>query len=146
VIQFLETTLGTCPDILREVVNTTPKENLVDWKILWRDPESQWTSPKGRIIQLGDAAHTFVPSSGNGATQAIEDAMSLASCLEIGGKSNVPIALRVHNLLRSVPFNPVALLQVKHLLTDRSGLNGYPVSSFSASETRPIATTPTGTS
>lgn len=106
-IQFLETTLGTCPDILRKVVNTTPEGHLVDWKILWRDPESLWTSPKGRVIQLGDAAHTFVPSSGNGATQAIEDAMSLASCLEIGGKSNVPRALRVHNLLRSV-LEPVS--------------------------------------
>ncbi|KIV96099.1 hypothetical protein PV10_00003 [Exophiala mesophila] len=100
-IQFLATTLGSCPEILRKVFNTTPEDHLVDWKLLWRDPESVWTSPKGRVIQLGDAAHTFVPSSGNGATQAIEDAMSLASCLEIGGKSNVPMALRVHNLLRA---------------------------------------------
>lgn len=99
-IQFLETTLGSCPDILRKVFNTTPEDHLVDWKILWRDPHPLWTSPKGRVVQLGDAAHTFVPSSGNGATQAIEDAMSLASCLEIGGKSNIPMALRVHNLLR----------------------------------------------
>ncbi|KAK5221429.1 hypothetical protein LTR72_006989 [Exophiala xenobiotica] len=101
VIQCLETSLGSCPEILQKVFNTTPEDRLVDWKLLWRDPQPQWTSPRGRVVQLGDAAHTFLPSSGNGATQAMEDAMSLASCLEIGGQSNIPMALRVHNLLRA---------------------------------------------
>lgn len=67
---------------------------------MWRDPQPTWTSPKGRVVQLGDAAHTFVPSSGNGGTQAIEDAVVLATCLQVGGKENVERAVRVHNKLR----------------------------------------------
>ena len=76
---------------------------------MWRDPQPKWTSPGGRVLQLGDAAHTFLPSSGNGGTQAIEDAVSLAACIsKAGSKQNVPDATRVHNLLR---FERVSCLQ-----------------------------------
>lgn len=69
---------------------------------MWRDPQPQLASPGGRVVQLGDAAHTFIPSSGNGATQAIEDAVSLATCLQLGGKDNIPAAVKVHVKLRYV--------------------------------------------
>lgn len=69
---------------------------------MWREPQPCWASSTGRIIQIGDAAHTFLPSSGNGATQGMEDAISLAACLQIAGKDNVPWATRVHNKLRFV--------------------------------------------
>ena len=76
---------------------------------MWRDPQPTWTSPSGRVVQLGDAAHTFLGTSGNGATQAIEDAISIASCIAHAGcKENVPDATRVHNLLR---FERVSCLQ-----------------------------------
>lgn len=50
----------------------------------------------------------LIQLSGNGGTQAIEDAVSLASCLEIGGKDGVQNATRVHNLLR---FERVSFIQ-----------------------------------
>lgn len=56
-------------------------------------------------MQIGDAAHSFLPSSGNGATQGMEDAVSLAACLQIAGKENVPWATRVHNKLRLVAIS-----------------------------------------
>ncbi|MGQ4267189.1 FAD-dependent oxidoreductase [Nocardiopsis changdeensis] len=36
---------------------------------------------RGRVGLLGDAAHAMAPSSGQGASQALEDALVLASCL-----------------------------------------------------------------
>lgn len=75
---------------------------------MWRDPQPQWHSPGGPVVQVGDSAHTFLPASGNGGTQAMEDGVSLAACLQIGGKSNIPIAVRVHNKLR---FERVACCQ-----------------------------------
>lgn len=33
---------------------------------------------------------------------AMEDAYSLATCLQLGGKTNAPLAVRVHNYLRQV--------------------------------------------
>ena len=95
------------PDIMNRVIKTTPEGGITDWKLMWRDPQSHWASPGGRVVQVGDAAHTFVPSSGNGATQAIEDALCLASCLQLGGKSNIPLAVKVHVKLRFVLNNPL---------------------------------------
>ena len=99
-IKHIEEVQEFCPDILKKVISVTPKDKLLDWKIMWRDAQPQWVSPKGRVVQLGDAAHTFVPSSGNGANQAIEDAASLATCLQLAGREDIPLALKVHNLLR----------------------------------------------
>jgi len=104
VLKFTATVPGW-PEIMNRVIRTTPKDGITDWKLMWRDPQAEWASPGGRVVQLGDAAHTFVPSSGNGATQAIEDALSLSSCLQLGGKSNIPLAVRVHVKLRFV-LNP----------------------------------------
>lgn len=108
-IKHIEDAQGFCPEILRKTMLATPKDKLLDWKIMWRDSQPNWASPQGRVIQLGDAAHTFVPSSGNGANQAMEDATSLASCLQLAGKDDIPLALRVHNLLR---FERVSCTQI----------------------------------
>jgi 2-polyprenyl-6-methoxyphenol hydroxylase-like FAD-dependent oxidoreductase len=72
----------------------------IDWKLMWRDPQEKWTSPKGRVIQIGDSAQTFLPSSATAGSMAIEDAFSLAACLEIAGEKDIPIATQVHNKLK----------------------------------------------
>ena len=74
----------------------------MDFKLMWRDPRDKWASPKGRVIQIGDAAHAFLPTSASGATMALEDSFSLATCLQLSGKSNAPLAVKVHNHLRYV--------------------------------------------
>ncbi len=56
----------------------------------------------GRIAQIGDAAHTLLPTSASGATMAMEDGITLAACLQVSGKDDVPLAARVYNKLRSV--------------------------------------------
>lgn len=90
------------PEVAERLIKTTPNNGIIDWEIMWRDPRENWISPCGRVVQVGDSAHTFLPSSGSGATQAMEDAISLATCLEIGGKRNVTIATKIHNKLRYV--------------------------------------------
>jgi 2-polyprenyl-6-methoxyphenol hydroxylase-like FAD-dependent oxidoreductase len=87
---------------LTEILKATPGHRCTDWKLLWRNPQPKWTSPNARVIQLGDAAHSFLPTSGSGAAMAMEDAYSLATCLQLGGKPNAPFAVRVHNHLRQV--------------------------------------------
>jgi hypothetical protein len=73
---------------------------------MWRDPQPEWASKGGCIVQLGDAAHPFLPTSFSGGTMAMEDAYSLAACLAIGGKRNVPLSTKVHNKLRYVLLSP----------------------------------------
>lgn len=87
------------PPAVAEVIRLTPPGEAIDYQISMREPQPTWTSPSGRVIQVGDAAHIYHPSSGAGATQAMEDAASLASCVLLSG-FNVPWATRVSNLLR----------------------------------------------
>ena len=82
------------------VIERTPPHTVVDYKITWRDPDPVWTSPGGRVVKIGDAAHAFIPNSSNGATQAMEDGLSLAACLRLAGKANIPLATRIHTKLR----------------------------------------------
>ncbi|CAI7599792.1 unnamed protein product [Penicillium pancosmium] len=83
-----------------ELINATPNRTVLDWKLMWRNPQPRWASPGGRVVQIGDAAHPFLPTSASGGTMAMEDAYSLAACLHIAGKKNVSLATKVHNHLR----------------------------------------------
>lgn len=88
-------------EITKALVKITPPGRIVNYPLVFRNPQSKWASTHGRVIALGDNAHTFLPASGNGATQAIEDAITIASCLELaGGKVSVPTAARAYVKLR----------------------------------------------
>ncbi|OKL62091.1 hypothetical protein UA08_02977 [Talaromyces atroroseus] len=125
-------TINGWPDFANRLIKMTSKDQIHDFKLMWREPQPCWVSPAGRVVQVGDAAHSFLPSSGNGATQGMEDAVSLAACLRIAGKENVPWATRVHNKLR---FERVSCLQLlgilNHEMRNRSA-------NASASQTKPI--------
>ncbi|KAK2068950.1 hypothetical protein P8C59_003564 [Phyllachora maydis] len=83
--------------VFRKLVALTPARTIVNFELWWRDPQPAWCSGGARVVQIGDCAHSFLPSSGNGATQAIEDAVGLASCLQLcGGPAAVPEAVRAH--------------------------------------------------
>ncbi|OQV08773.1 FAD binding domain-containing protein [Cladophialophora immunda] len=107
IIPLIERSSNNWDPAVLDFVRQTPTR-VVDWKLRWRDGTEQWTSESGRLIRLGDAAHAFFPTAGNGAVQALEDGVSLAECLRIGGKENVHWATKVHNKLR---FQRVSILQ-----------------------------------
>ncbi|CAJ2506738.1 Uu.00g079240.m01.CDS01 [Anthostomella pinea] len=88
--------------MFKELIKLTPPKTIINFELFWRNPQPSWASPCGRVVEIGDAAHSFLPASGNGATQAIEDAVSLASCLQIGGKENVPLSVRTHVRFRFI--------------------------------------------
>ena len=86
--------------VIHDAVVAAPDDAFFNWRLMFRNPTPNWVSPNGRVVQLGDAAHTFLPSSGNGATQALEDGICLAACLQLVGKSQIPLGVRVYNKLR----------------------------------------------
>ncbi|MFY1575983.1 FAD-dependent monooxygenase [Verrucosispora sp. WMMD703] len=53
---------------------------------------------RGRVALLGDAAHAMTPHLGQGACQAIEDAVTLGALA--GPEVDVPVALRAYDRLR----------------------------------------------
>jgi len=68
------------------------------WALYDREPLPVWT--KGRLTLLGDAAHPMLPHLGQGANQAIEDGIALATILSRAGRKAVPAALMAYENLR----------------------------------------------
>jgi 2-polyprenyl-6-methoxyphenol hydroxylase-like FAD-dependent oxidoreductase len=74
--------------------------SIINWKLVMHDPLPTWLSPKRRIALLGDAAHPFLPSSQQGASQAVEDGVTLAVCLLKAGREKIPEALSIYEKMR----------------------------------------------
>ncbi|KAH7908344.1 monooxygenase [Hygrophoropsis aurantiaca] len=102
----------------------------IDWKLIVHDPLPTWISKSGRVILIGDAAHPFLPcvfscrilifsvslrlwlsycdlptdfsrsSSAQGASQAIEDGVTVAVALQLAGKGDVPLAVKAWEKIR----------------------------------------------
>jgi salicylate hydroxylase len=54
--------------------------DLLHFGLYYRHHKKTWTH--GRVVLLGDACHATLPYVGQGANQAMEDAITLADCLE----------------------------------------------------------------
>lgn len=66
-------------DPVEAIIKATPADDIVKRPICDKTPLQRWS--KGRVTLLGDAAHPVVPSLGQGANTAFEDAHELAECL-----------------------------------------------------------------
>jgi 2-polyprenyl-6-methoxyphenol hydroxylase-like FAD-dependent oxidoreductase len=79
-----------------EVIKATEPSAILRNDIVDRKPVKRWG--QDRVTLLGDAAHPTTPNLGQGACQAMEDAVVLASCLRAA--SDVPAALRSYEAMR----------------------------------------------
>jgi salicylate hydroxylase len=68
------------------------------WGLYDREPLLRWS--RGRLTLLGDAAHPMLPHAGQGANQAIEDGVALATILAQADRASVPQALRINEGVR----------------------------------------------
>ena len=76
----------------RATVEATADPKILRNDIYDREPLKSWGM--GRVTLLGDAAHPMTPNLGQGACQAIEDAVVLARCLD--GGDEVSASLRLY--------------------------------------------------
>lgn len=68
------------------------------WQLRDIDPLDTWT--RGRVILIGDAAHAMLPTQGQGASQAVEDAEALGAFFE--DVIEVPDANRIESVLAQI--------------------------------------------
>jgi len=85
------------------LIATTPEDQVLHNDIVDLDPLPTYV--KDRVVLLGDAAHAMPPDLGQGACQAIEDAVVLAACLASG---DVPEALKRYDDQRRARVQPMA--------------------------------------
>jgi salicylate hydroxylase len=97
---------GDPADLAREFAGWDPMvaaiiaqvKTMFRWGLYDREPLATWTC--GRLTLLGDAAHPMLPHAGQGANQAIEDGVALATVLSCAGRRSVPRALQIYESLR----------------------------------------------
>ena len=70
---------GSWHDPVRAVIEATPPDTTVRKDVYDRLPGRTWT--RGRVALIGDAIHLMTPDLGQGACQAMVDAVTLADCL-----------------------------------------------------------------
>ncbi len=78
------------------IVGATPPAAMRIDELLVRDPLDWWGD--GRVTLLGDAAHPMLPHTGQGAAQALEDAVALGHAF--GAHADPAAALRDYERLR----------------------------------------------
>jgi 2-polyprenyl-6-methoxyphenol hydroxylase-like FAD-dependent oxidoreductase len=78
------------------LIAATPGRDILRHDIYDRPVLRSWGA--GRMTLLGDAAHPMTPNMGQGACQALEDAVVLAQCL--AGAHHIAAALRAYERLR----------------------------------------------
>lgn len=91
--------VGDLDPEIRGIVQET--KECLDWKICYREPLGSWVSPNGhRIVLLGDSCHAHLPTSAQGASQAVESAGVLGVVLGKVGRNDLKVATRTYEKLR----------------------------------------------
>lgn len=78
------------------LIQATGEPAILHNDIYDREPTGRWSA--GRTTLLGDAAHPMTPNLGQGACQAIEDAVVLARCVD---EDDVPAAVELYEARRA---------------------------------------------
>jgi 2-polyprenyl-6-methoxyphenol hydroxylase-like FAD-dependent oxidoreductase len=93
-------------DPIPAVIEATAETDILRNDIYELKHLRQWSH--GRVTLLGDAAHAMTPNLGQGACQAIEDAIELGECLK--DKTDIIAALKLYEKRRVTRANRIALL------------------------------------
>jgi len=79
----LQSVFSCWPRAVQRVIEGTPSERINKIYVHDHNPMATWHNRN--VIVIGDAAHAPLPTSGQGACQALEDAWHLARCLKANG-------------------------------------------------------------
>ena len=72
----------TWTPFVQSAMDAIPHESLFIWPFNAMPRLQCWTSQGHRVVIIGDAAHAVPPTAGQGASQAFEDAFSLAALMK----------------------------------------------------------------
>jgi 2-polyprenyl-6-methoxyphenol hydroxylase-like FAD-dependent oxidoreductase len=96
---------GRWHEPVRAVIEATPPDTMVRKDVYDRLPGRRWT--RGRVALIGDAIHLMTPDLGQGACQAMVDAVTLADCLAQGGSLDAALVSYQRQRWRNAAFTTV---------------------------------------
>lgn len=96
----------------------------LDWKLVYRPCLDKWVADSGLVTLMGDACHPFLPTSVQGASQAIEDGATLAMCLGKVGRNEIPVALHTffeirHDYVAAAQRTGIEQREIYHNVHDK---------------------------
>ena len=80
-LSMIEHTIDNSSD-LYQAVQAIPEEQIFERAIVGRTRLTNWLSPGGRLVLVGDAAHGMHPNIGQGANQGFESAYAVVQMLD----------------------------------------------------------------
>ncbi|MNV68218.1 Salicylate hydroxylase [compost metagenome] len=86
------------PEPVAHIIRATPANAIRLIAVHDLEPLHTWS--RANVLLVGDAAHAPLPTSGQGACQALEDAWHLARCLD-GASGSLDAAFRAFTKIRS---------------------------------------------
>ena len=96
---------GRWHEPVRAVIEATPPDTMVRKDVYDRLPGRRWT--RGHVALIGDAIHLMTPDLGQGACQAMVDAVTLADCLAQGGSLDAALVSYQRQRWRNAAFTTV---------------------------------------
>ncbi|MGH1541517.1 MAG: FAD-dependent monooxygenase [Arenicella sp.] len=81
----LHTLFDSWPYPIARIIDETATSKINKIYVHDHDPIQCWH--RDNVVLLGDAAHSPLPTSGQGACQALEDSWHLANCIKAGGEN-----------------------------------------------------------
>jgi 2-polyprenyl-6-methoxyphenol hydroxylase-like FAD-dependent oxidoreductase len=106
-LDMLRTRHAGWTDPVQHILDATDPHSILRGDVFDRKPDPVWGH--GRVTLLGDAAHAMSFNIGQGACQAIEDALVLAAHLTTPN-TTIPAALRAYETERQERTRPMQLL------------------------------------
>ncbi|CAF1069933.1 unnamed protein product [Didymodactylos carnosus] len=88
------------------------------WSVYYREPLSEWS--RGRLVSLGDAAHSMLPYAAPGVAQALEDAATLVAAYSKYGAKDILSLFKTYEqerIPRSARVAQFNALKVLYLLS-----------------------------
>lgn len=96
---------GQWHDPIPELIAATDEAAILHNDIVDRSPATRWGM--GRVTLIGDAAHAMTPNLGQGANQALQDAVALAAAIAEAAAGEIEPALRAYERVRLPRANAV---------------------------------------
>ena len=115
-LTLLSANKSAWPSLVQSALDSVPKETISIWPyyIVPKLPSWSSSSHHSRVLVIGDAAHAIPPTAGQGASQAFEDALSLALLLSHPSSSpNLAVNLEFWQTYRQERIDRVVKLTLK---------------------------------